>query len=223
MPGAYMVLTSDPDNIQSEYPLGKPENYFRMTAGTPSFGNTIDAVILLDANLSQLDRFDYSENFHLSLLRTFKGVSLERLSFTRPTNEQGNWTSAAEVVGYATPGYKNSQFAPEVQSSGSFSLQNEVFSPDNDGFDDVLLINYKLDFPGAIATVQAYDRRGRLIRNIVSNAVLATEGTISWDGTTDDRSKARIGPHIIYIDVFDTSGLTQTYKLGCVVAGRLSN
>ncbi len=223
MPGAYMVLTSNPVNIELEYPLGKPDTFILMNEGTPSFNISSGAVILANTSQSPIDRFDYLESFHLSLLRSFKGVSLERLSFTRPTNDSGNWTSAAEVVGYATPGYKNSQFAPEAQSTGSFSLQNEVFSPDNDGFDDVLLINYKLDISGAIATIQAYDRRGRLIRNIANNTVLGTEGTISWDGTSEDRSKARIGPHIIYIDIYNTTGRTQTYKLGCVVAGRLNN
>ncbi len=222
-PGAYAVLTSSPEIIASEYPTGNSQTFVRMADGTPSFSNSSGTVVLADPELTIVDRFDYFDSYHLSLLQSVKGVSLERLSFTRPTNDSGNWTSAAEVSGFATPGYLNSQYAPEIESSGNFTLQNEVFSPDNDGFDDVLLINYKLDFPGAIATVQAYDRRGRLIRTITNNTPLATEGTLSWDGTTDDRSKARIGPHIIYVDIFDTTGRTQTFKLGCVVAGRLNN
>ena len=222
-PGAYMVLTSSPENITKEYPSGKAETFVRMADGTPSYNNSSGTVILADPNEVVVDKFDYLDSYHLSLLQSVKGVSLERLSFTRPTNDAGNWTSAAEVSGFATPGYLNSQYAPEIQSPGSLSLQNVVSSPDNDGSDDVLLINYKLDFPGAIATLQAYHRRGRLIRTIINNTVLATEGTISWDGTTDDRSKARIGPHVIFIDIFDTTGRTQTFKLGCVVAGRLNN
>lgn len=223
LPGAYMVLTSDPLKIAVEYPLGRAETFVKLNDGTPAFNNTSGSVIITDPSLAVIDRFDYLESYHLSLLREVKGVSLERLSFTRPTNDPGNWTSAAQTTGFATPGYVNSQFAPEGTATASFELQNDVFSPDNDGFEDVLLINYKLDFAGAVATIKVYDRRGRSIRTLANNVTLATQGTISWDGTTNDGSKARIGPHIIYIDLFDLSGGTTIEKLGCVVAGRLGN
>jgi hypothetical protein len=223
LPGGYLVLTSDPAIVVEQYPLSRPENFLRMDAGTPAFNNSSGSVILINNAQQTIDRLDYLESYHLSLLRSVKGVSLERISSTLPTNFSGNWTSAAQVVGFATPGYLNSQHVEEETSTGTFSLQNEVFSPDNDGFQDVLLINYKIGFPGAIATVQAYDRRGRLIRTIANNVVLATEGTLTWDGTTDDNSKARIGPHLIYVDLFDTTGRTETFKLACIVAGRLNN
>ncbi len=220
-PGEYMVFTANPDLLHENYPLGRRETF--VTVSTPQLTNAGGAVIIGNAFQSVIDRFDYSEDFHLSLLRSFRGVSLERLSFKRPTNDPGNWISAAEHVGFATPGYLNSQFLPEGQATDQFELENEVFSPDNDGFQDVLLINYKLENPGYIANIQIFDRRGRMIRNLVSNQVIGTEGTISWDGTTDQRSKARIGPHIVYVELFDLQGRTEYFKLPCIVAGRLSN
>ncbi len=218
-PGAYMVFTSNPDVLIQRYPKGRRENF--LTVATPQFTNTSGSVILLNPLQEEMDRFDYQERFHLTLLRSYRGVSLERLSFTRPTNDPGNWTSAAENVGFATPGYLNSQFLPEGISAGSFELDNEVFSPDNDGFQDVLLINYTLDNPGFVATIVIYDRRGRIIRNLVNNQIIGTQGTISWDGTTNDRSKARIGPHIILVELFDLQGKVEYIKLPCIVAGRL--
>lgn len=220
-PGDYMVFASDPDDLMEQYPLGRRETI--VTVNTPQLTNTQGSVILNNSLGNNIDRFDYREDYHLSLLRSYRGVSLERLSFTRPTNDGGNWSSAAENVGFATPGYLNSQFLPEGRATGTFELENEVFSPDNDGFQDVLLINYKLDNPGYIATIQIFDRRGRKVRELVNNQIIGTEGTISWDGTTDTRTKARIGPHIVLVQLFDLDGNTEVFKMPCVVAGRLGN
>jgi len=223
-PGQHLVLTDDVNATIQEYPISGAyrENFHEMES-LPSFNNGDGSVILADSLENPIDRFDYLEDYHFPLLNTFDGVSLERLSYTRPTNEPGNWSSASERVGFATPGYVNSQFLPEGRASAQFELQDEVFSPDNDGFEDVLLINYSLDGPDYLATIRIYDRRGRLIRGLTNNLLLGTEGTLSWDGTTDDRSKARIGPHIVLIEIFNPSGDTETFKIPCIVAGNLSN
>jgi hypothetical protein len=223
-PGQHLVLTDDVAGTLNEYPMSAayPENFYEVER-LPSFNNGEGSVILTDALGAIIDRFDYLEDYHLPLLNSYDGVSLERLSYTRPTNEPGNWSSASERVGFATPGYQNSQYLPEGRASATVELEDEVFSPDNDGFEDVLLINYRLDNPGFFATIGIYDRRGRLIRQLENNLLLGTEGTITWDGTTDNRSKARLGPHLILIELFTPSGETETYKLPCVVAGNLSN
>ena len=222
LPGQYLVLTRDQQNIYIEYPSAIRENFLEMD-DTPAFNNGDGSVILLNEQLEIIDRFDYDESYHFELLNSVKGVSLERLSFTRSTNDPGNWLSASEQVGFATPGYLNSQYNPEGASGGFFELEREVFSPDNDGFQDVLLINYEMDRSGAVATVKIYDRRGRQVRELSNNLFLGTDGTITWDGITDSGTKARIGPHIVYIDVFTADGLTETKKIPCIVAGRLNN
>lgn len=221
-PGAYMVFTSDPGNIAQEYPFGKPENFVKMES-LPSYSNSSGAVIIIDAEENLIDRFDYSEDYQFSLLNSFKGVSLERTSFTRPTNDPGNWTSAAESEDFGTPGKINSQYNSEGTASTDFELENELFSPDNDGFQDLLNLNYKLEAPGYVASIKIFDSRGRLVRNLTENELLATEGTITWDGVTDNGTKARIGPHIMFISIFNLDGNTETIKLPLIVAGKLSN
>ncbi|MFN2430388.1 MAG: hypothetical protein ABR574_10250, partial [Cryomorphaceae bacterium] len=210
------------ENIEREYPFGRPENYLEMES-TPAYNNGSGTVILADELENTIDLFDYLEEYHLSLLNSVKGVSLERLSFTRPTNDAGNWTSAAGQVGFATPGYLNSQYNPEGVSATHFELNEKIFSPDNDGFQDIMLINYTLDEPGSVASVKIFDRRGREVKNLENGLVLGTTGTISWDGVTDNGSKARIGPHIVFIDVFHPNGFTHTQKLPVIVAGKLSD
>ena len=223
-PGQHLALTDDVVATTQEYPLSAafPENFLEMES-LPSYNNGDGTVILADRFDQAVDRFDYLEEYHFPLLSSVDGVSLERLSYTRPTNEEGNWSSASEKVGFATPGYVNSQFLPEGRANAKFELQDEVFSPDNDGFEDVLLINYALDRPDYLATIRIFDRRGRVIRGLTNNLLLGTDGTIAWDGTTDDRSKARIGPHIVLVEIFSPDGDTETFKIPCVVAGKLAN
>ncbi|MEM9051448.1 MAG: lamin tail domain-containing protein, partial [Bacteroidota bacterium] len=144
-PGQHLALTDDVSATLQEYPMSAafPDNFLEMES-LPSYNNGDGTVILADPFENEVDRFDYLEDYHFPLLNSFDGVSLERLSYTRPTNDEGNWSSASERVGFATPGYVNSQFLAEGRANAKFELQDEVFSPDNDGFEDVLLINYAL-------------------------------------------------------------------------------
>ena len=78
-------------------------------------------------------------------------------------------------------------------------------------------IDYNFSAPGYVANVSVYDARGRLVRTLVRSELLGTEkGTFSWDGTMDDRTKARVGAYIIYFEVFATDGTVKKYKRSCV-------
>ncbi len=221
-PNAYLVFTASAANISQEYPFGKPENYLEMES-LPSYNNSSGSVILINSDQNVMDQFDYLDTYHFALLNSFKGVSLERMSFTRPTNDAGNWTSAAEKVGFATPGYLNSQYNPEGKARTNFEFENEVFSPDNDGFEDILNLNYTLEESGYVATIEIFDRKGRLLKTLENNTLLGRSGSFTWDGVTDDGQKARIGPHIFVITIFNLAGNKEVIKIPCIVAGRLSN
>jgi flagellar hook assembly protein FlgD len=70
--------------------------------------------------------------------------------------------------------------------------------------------------------VTIYDSRGRLVRNLIRSELLGTEeGSFSWDGTMDDRSKARVGTYVIFFEAFDTNGNVKQYKRACVLAAKL--
>jgi flagellar hook assembly protein FlgD len=96
-----------------------------------------------------------------------------------------------------------------------------LFSPDNDGYNDVLNISYKLDEPGKAANVYIYDSKGRLIRHLIRNEQLAQDGTLSWNGINDDNEKAPIGIYVVYVELFNLSGKVNKYKLSCTLAGKL--
>ncbi|MFH1319921.1 MAG: lamin tail domain-containing protein [Bacteroidota bacterium] len=220
-PEEYAVLTQDGANIKDEYPLGNEETFVEIDA-LPSYNDGDGTVILLNNLLEVSDSFTYDEDMHFALLNDKGGVSLERLGFNRLTNDATNWHSAAEVIGFATPGYKNSQFNTSGVTDEPITIDPEIFSPDNDGFNDVVNISYKFDSPGFVANITIYDSKGRPAKYLVQNELLGTdEGTFSWDGINENNEKARMGIYIIFFEVFDLDGNIEKYKETCVLGGRL--
>jgi hypothetical protein len=219
LPGEFMVLTEDPQDIRLDYPLGRSRRYVSLD-DLPSMQDDMGTIVLRDPLLNVQDEFSYSEDYHFALIDDVNGVSLERVDYERLTDDPTNWHSAAENVGWATPGYENSQLSPANASDQSFDIDPEVFSPDNDGFQDLLNITYKLDSPGQVANITIFDRDGRRVRLLVQNELLSTEGVISWDGVTDEGGKARIGVYVVLIELFDLEGDVSSTKKTCVVAGR---
>ncbi|MDC0338865.1 lamin tail domain-containing protein [Flavobacteriales bacterium] len=222
-PGDYIVLTKDSSDIQSNY-LNAIFGNFVQLASLPTYSNDSGTVYLIlpDLDSTVCDYFSYDEDLQFGLINNPDGISLERIDFNRPTNESTNWHSAAESVGWATPGLENSQYYPGQITSDAVSVEPEIFSPDNDGFDDILNINYTMSNPGFVGSVTIFDANGRIIRSLVQNELLAATGTISWDGLNNKREKARIGMYIVYFEVFDLEGNVSGVKKTCVVASKFN-
>ena len=85
---------------------------------------------------------------------------MERVDPDRPTSDNSNWHSAAEDVNFATPGYKNSQYAPAPEARGKITIDPAIFSPDNDGYQDMLTIAYQFDEPDGILANVSRGRAG---------------------------------------------------------------
>ncbi len=218
--GDYMALTTDPTIIKQQYKTLSPDNFISMTS-MPAYNNDEGIVVLAKTDSAIIDRFDYNASMHFPLLINVEGVSLERINPNKSTQDKTNWHSASELSGFATPAYQNSQYSDFLYLEDPFTISPEIFSPDNDGRDDVLQINYKFTFAGLIANVLIYDSKGRLVKNLIRNELMGTKGTFIWDGINDANTKAIIGIYIIYIEVFDIKGNVQHYKKTAVLGGRL--
>ncbi len=216
-PGEYIVLSGNPDLVKQFYTTTNPNGFIQVVGTFPGFNNDQGTPVILSGN-TVIDQFSYTEKMHLALLRDVKGVSLERSSFKRPANEPGNFRSAASTVGFATPGYKNSQFLEDVELGSEVTLPIQVFSPNNDGIDDVLQINFKFDQPDLIANVTILNDRGIVVKRLVRNQPIGLEGTLIWDGTTDSNSAALTGIHFIYFEIFGLDGTVKKFRKTCVVA-----
>ncbi len=223
-PKDYIVLTASPIDINDRYFVENP--YALISTALPTYDDKKGTVVLYVPEIlgeKVIDEFEYSEDFHNPLLSNKNGVSLERIDPESTTNDGNNWHSAATSVGYATPTYQNSQFLTVDSSIDEvFSISNNTLSPDGDGYEDFLLINYKTSQSGYLANIQIFDAKGRSIKKLVSNELLATEGTFKWDGDKDDGRKSRIGIYIVWIEYFNPEGNVNYLKKTCVVAGRLN-
>ena len=220
-PGEYIVLTTNPAGVKDHYMTTNPDGFIRMS-GMPRMTNTGGVAVFAHKSHSIIDKVTYTEDMHYALLYDESGVALERRNYDRSSDSEANWHSAAENVNFGTPGYKNSQFTYEPDAiEDDITIEPEIFSPNNDGYDDVLNIYFAFDEPGHTANVTIYDSRGRRIKKVERSKLLGTDDVVIWDGSTDNDQKANIGLYVIFIELFDPNGNVRTYKKTAVLAGRL--
>ncbi|MAO32285.1 MAG: hypothetical protein CL824_02155 [Crocinitomicaceae bacterium] len=217
-PNEYAVIGQDSNFVLNNYPFSQIGTF--INSDLPTYSNDSGTVYLVYNN-QVYDKVSYKPDWHFLLLDSEDGVSLERINPNSESNTPNNWHSAAESYGFASPGIKNSQYVPIV-NNGSLSLTNEVISPDNDGFEDVLIVNYKMSESGLLGNAKIYDDRGRPIKTIFQNELLGTENSFYWDGLKDDGTKTSIGTYIIIFEAFSTNGnLIYTQKKAFTLAGKL--
>jgi hypothetical protein len=220
LPGEYYALSTDSAVLKQFYKTTNPQAFLNM-ASFPAMNNEDGVVALTTKGGAVIDLVAYSATMQYPLLTSVDGVSLERISPERLSMDVTNWHSASEAVGYATPAYKNSQFGVTVTDENEITLSPEIFSPDNDGYNDNLIIAYTFGASGNNATITIFDATGRTVRNLVSNELCGTSGAFSWDGITNDRLKASIGRYIVFVEIFDMNGNVKRYKKGTVLGGKL--
>jgi hypothetical protein len=217
-PGDYLALTTDPATVKSQYLTPDPDAFLKLN-NMPSFSNDKGSVIILNRQGNILDEVNYSDNWHFALLHNTKGVSLERIDYNGPSTS-GNFHSAATSVGYGTPGYKNSQYTLTGEKHGQITITPEIFSPDNDGSDDMLTINYQFPSAGYVANITVFDASGRPVRYLQKNSLSGIKGYYRWDGLDDKQRKLPQGIYIIYTEIFNTSGKKKAFKNTVVLARR---
>jgi hypothetical protein len=168
-----------------------------------------------------LDHIAFDHSMHHPLLVTTAGVSLERVSSERPSGDRTNWHSAASSAGYGTPGEKNSQWFEPVPGDGRVSLQPRIFSPDNDGKDDLLNIVFRFNGPGYTASITVFDDRGRKVRQLENSVLAAPEGILTWDGLNEQYERVDAGIYVIMIELIQPDGKVVRYKKTAVAACHL--
>ena len=210
-PKSYIILTSDSAKIKQQYHCENPYNFIEL-ASMPTLSNDSGTICVVHQSLNEIiDAFAYNENMHFSLLETTDGVSLERLDPNTNTQNSSNWHSAASTVGFGTPTYKNSQEFV-LQSIGEINIDPKSFTPNNDGHQDVCAINWNLNTNNLMATIQAFDSEGRLIKTLLNNEMIGNSGGVVWDGTSEDGFLLNTGIYIIWVEAFSEDGSVSQWK-----------
>jgi hypothetical protein len=83
---------------------------------------------------------------------------------------------------------------------GELALFPAVFSPNNDGMNDRLQIDYRLPESGGKLTISVFDTRGIRIHDVCRNEPwMFAQGTLYWDGRTA-KGQTPIGMYIVYLE-----------------------
>lgn len=215
-PSNYIVLSKSSENVISKYPSQNISKYYSI----PDFVTLDDKssiVILANDTFGIIDEMEYNEKMQMFDLQNKDDVSLERVNPNQPSNFPGNWHSASAFSGYATPGQKNSQFLSDTTTISKISITNEIFSPDNDGKDDILKIDYHCNQPGYRAQAAIYDLSGTQIRTLFTNTSLNIDGFFTWDGTNNYGNMSKPNPYIVFIQLITNTGKVYDFRKPCVL------
>ncbi len=220
-PGDYIVATEDADNLSLNYLVKNPDNVL-IISSMPSFSDDEGDVIALNFQGNVVDEVKYKDDWHFKLIDNAEGVALERIDPTAASQNANNWHSAASTAGYGTPTYTNSQYKLVQSINATIELAPKIFSPDNDGRDDITTIQYQVDAPGYVANITIFDAAGRPVRNLVRNGTLALTGYWNWDGLGDKGNKLPVGTYIIFTEIFNLQGKKEKFKNTVVLARKLN-
>ncbi|MFM2136407.1 MAG: hypothetical protein RL021_1807 [Bacteroidota bacterium] len=218
-PGEIAALSISANTICASYPVSDPTRIFSCAA-VPDFNIESGGVLITDRGGHKVDWFPYDQTMHFPLLSETKGISLERISSAGLSESTSTWHSAASSVGYATPGSPNSQATDWIGSESEVAVTPTVFSPDNDGEADVMLLNYRFHEPGNLSTILIFTESGGLVKSLMEGELIGTEGYIPWDGTDDSGTLVPEGRYVVMMSTRGLSGSDKKFKLGCGVVYR---
>jgi len=218
--GGFAAFTSNSAILLTNYNSLCPDCIFGM-AKFPTYNLDEGLVVLVNREMTIIDQFHYLEQMHDPLLNDVKGVSLERISFSKPAGDRQNWHSASATVGFATPGYRNSAAEIATGKRAVVTVKPRIFSPNGDGLNDRLLINLSPGEPGWTANIRIFNENGSEIRRLANNLSVGSQDSMEWDGTTENHQKAGLGIYIISVDLFNLKNGASHFKTACVLTDRL--
>ncbi len=207
-PGEYIAVTTDRDFVLNNYHVLQPGHLLGMVT-MPTLPNDKGTAVLLNAAGDILDELAYNDHMHHPLLHNKEGVALERLSLFVPAAQTDNWTSATATAGYGTPTYANSHTVTLATADDWLSITPNVFSPDQDGWEDQLQISLHPPSNGYQASIRIFNQGGQLVRELAGNMSVQTQSTFLWKGDRTKGDMAEPGLYILEAEFFNLSGQSE--------------
>ncbi len=210
-PKQLLVFTTSSSMVKRNYVSNHPDNIITVNE-LPSFNDDEGNVILLNEQGNIIDKLSYKDDWHFKLLNDVEGIALERINYDSKTQDDNNWHSASETVGFGTPADKNSQSMNNDIVAGTISVSPKIISPNNDGFDDVAAIYYSFPESGYVANIIIFDVSGNPVKHLKTNALCGNQGIYYWDGLNDKNQRINTGQYIVYTEVFNVKGTVKRFK-----------
>ncbi|MCQ2351520.1 MAG: lamin tail domain-containing protein [Paludibacteraceae bacterium] len=209
--GEYKVFTQDSASLEEFYNC--TDNAI-IELKIPSYVKDSGSVVLRCGTVLVDSVYYNAKTMHSPMLSDVQGVSFERVN---PNIDV--WASAAENVGFATPGYENSQYKPIkpiVKTDKTIWVEPATFTPNGDGRDDLAMIYYKLD-ESAVANIAVYNTDGVLVKVLCNRMFLSPSGIITWNGFSDRNMLMPFGIYVVIFEVFNNSKVIMKKKVPFVL------
>lgn len=215
----YMAFSKDTANILNTYYVPDPRKLFQVER-LPAYNKDKGRVVLLSDSMVVIDEVAYHENMHDQWLRNGQGVSLERVSLEKEAALPSNWRSATSLGGYATPGYANSQTDIDDGQQLAIELASEVVSPNGDGYNDELIITFKLDQPGYLANVYIFNAMGIEVKRLINNDLIGNMNQVVYDLRNHRGELLPMGTYVVLAELIHFDTKKQVFKLAFHVTDR---
>ena len=199
-PYKYLLISNDIRSVCSVYSCGEADGV-RCDTVLPTLPNKEGNVVLCTANTYVLDELNYADGMQSPSVVNSRGVALERISPMLPTDDKSNWASASFAENYGTPARRNSQYSATTSTADKhYWLDYETFTPDGDGYRDLLTVNYKLPESGYSISATVYTPTGLRVKTLANNLPAGTSGVLRWDGRNDTDAICEVGIYIVRIE-----------------------
>ncbi|MGH8004045.1 MAG: gliding motility-associated C-terminal domain-containing protein, partial [Limisphaerales bacterium] len=197
----FMVAVEDKQSFQAFYPdvtvpVFEPN-------GWPALNNDGDTLKLVGPFGLVEDSIGYRKGYG-------DNVSWEKKDPSQSSDNSANWWRSVDAKG-ATPGGPNS-IAAAYSENLRVDFSPNPFSPDGDGFDDEVAINFTLPFQANL-TAKIYDVNGREVKTLLDGSPVVS-GQLRWNGKGNNGKTLRSG---IYVLFMETSGSARLTKKGTIV------
>ncbi len=218
-PNDYVIITtSDQSNFFSEVNSAK-----QVFINLPNLSNDGGWLELLTKEGNCIDAMPYNQAMHFQLLPNFEGVSLERLSLNISASNAENWFSASAQERYATPTRKNSMRLLHPPLENRIAIAPEVFSPDNDGYDDLLQINYQFNQLESFSELSIFNLHGFRVKDFAKSYWGGSQGLWIWNGLDNENNPLPEGFYVVKLTVFMPDGTLDIHRKTLVLARRDRN
>lgn len=210
-PQSYLAICKNKQVTSDQYFTYYPENLI-LNDSLPNFANSEGTVFITDYSWNLIDSYSYSSTDHSTFLLSTDGVSLEKIDPKTNSNDPTNWMSAVASVGFATPGYLNSNYQSFSENNQLLHVFPKIISPNSDGTDDFLSIQSHFEGKENRISLQIFDINGILIQNIVNNEIVQSDSHFIWDGTNHLGELVPEGFYIVFMEFWNEIGSHMSFK-----------
>lgn len=218
-PGDYFAITEDTAWLKANYRVKNPDAIHPINR-LPALPDENGEIVVFSTYGKIIDALPYSEKLHFPLIANAEGVALERIDPFEKSAAAANWFSASSDAGYGTPGGINSQFKRKENTVGKLQVEPETFSPDMDGFNDILSIHYSFPHSGFSCSIFIFNSSGHLVKTLVRNQLCGTEGSYRWDGLNEQNVELPEGIYVLAAQIFDLTGKLNKIRKAVILARR---